>query len=79
MIAAMEGLDAVAFTGGIGEHSAHVRREVCKGMEWLGISIDETKNAENALELSTGATRVMVVKTDEERVIARAVNAALRA
>ncbi|MCK5749795.1 MAG: acetate/propionate family kinase, partial [Oricola sp.] len=77
LAAVLGGLDAFVFTGGIGEHSAHVRREVCKGMEWLGISIDETKNAENALDLSTGATRVMVVKTDEERVIARAVNAAL--
>jgi len=79
LAAVLGGLDALVFTGGIGEHSAHVRREVCKGMDWLGISIDEAKNAENALDLSTGATRVMVVKTDEERVIARAVNAALRA
>lgn len=79
LAAVLGGLDAVVFTGGIGEHSTHVRREVCKDMEWLGIGIDETKNAENALDLATGATRVMVVKTDEERVIARAVNAALRA
>jgi acetate kinase len=54
-----------------------VRRKVCEGMEWLGIAIDETANAENALELATGKTRVMVIRTDEERVIARAVNAAL--
>lgn len=79
LAAVLGGLDALVFTGGIGEHSAHIRREVCTGMDWLGISIDETKNAENALDLATGATRVMVVKTDEERVIARAVNAALRA
>ena len=79
LAAVLGGLDALVFTGGIGEHSAHIRREVCKGMEWLGIAIDEEKNAENALDLATGATRVMVVKTDEERVIARAVNAALKA
>jgi len=77
LTADLGGLDALVFTGGIGEHSAHVRRMVCEGMDWLGIDIDKVANAENALDLGTGATRVMVVPTDEERVIARAVNAAL--
>jgi acetate kinase len=77
LAATLGGLDALVFTGGIGENSRLVRARVCDGMEWLGIAIDEEKNAENALELGTGATRVMVVPTDEERVIARAVNAAL--
>ena len=71
------GLDALVFTGGIGEHSAHVRRKVCENMDWLGIGIDKAKNADNAMELGTGQTRVMVIPTDEERVIARAVNTAL--
>lgn len=77
LAAALGGLDALVFTGGIGEHSAHVRGKVCEGMEWLGISIDARKNAGNARDLSTGATRVMAIPTDEERVIARAVNMAL--
>ncbi|WP_193178670.1 acetate/propionate family kinase [Oricola nitratireducens] len=77
MAASQGGIDALVFCGGIGENSALVRRKVCEGMEWLGIAIDETANAENALELATGKTRVMVIRTDEERVIARAVNAAL--
>ncbi|GAB4359227.1 MAG: acetate kinase [Oricola sp.] len=77
LAAVLGGLDAFVFTGGIGENSAHVRRKVCEGMNWLGIEIDDEKNAGNALELGTGATRVLVVPTDEERVIARAVNAAL--
>lgn len=77
MTASQGGIDALVFCGGIGENSALVRRKVCEGMEWLGIAIDETANAENALELATGKTRVMVIRTDEERVIARAVNAAL--
>jgi acetate kinase len=46
-------------------------------MEWLDIGIDAEANRQNARELGTGATRVMVIPTDEERVIARAVNAAL--
>lgn len=77
MAASQGGIDALVFCGGIGENSALVRRRVCEDMEWLGIAIDETANAENALELATGKTRVMVIRTDEERVIARAVNAAL--
>ena len=77
LAAVLGGLDALVFTGGIGEHSAHVRRKVCEDMEWLGIEIDKARNADNALELGTGTTRVMVVPTDEERVIARAVSNAL--
>lgn len=77
LAAVLGGLDALVFTGGIGEHSAHVRRKVCENMDWLDIEIDKAKNAENAMELGTGATRVMVIPTDEERVIARSVNNAL--
>lgn len=77
LAAALGGLDALVFTGGIGENSPLVRRGVCEDMDWLGIAIDQTANATNARELGTAETRVMVVPTDEERVIARAVNAAL--
>ncbi|MCI5078331.1 acetate/propionate family kinase [Oricola sp.] len=77
LAAVLGGLDGLVFTGGIGEHSAHIRRKVCEGMEWLGIEIDDAGNAGNATDLGTAATRVMVIPTDEERVIARAVNAAL--
>ncbi len=67
------GIDALVFTGGIGEHSSLVRKGVCTDMEFLGISIDADANDRNAEEIGTGAVKVMVVKTDEERVIARAV------
>ncbi|QKV17544.1 acetate/propionate family kinase [Oricola thermophila] len=77
--ATLGGLDALVFTGGIGEHSALVRRKVCENMEWLGIEIDDERNADHALDLAVGRTRVMVVPTDEERVIARAVNNELNA
>ncbi|MFZ2100500.1 MAG: acetate/propionate family kinase [Oricola sp.] len=75
--AALGGLDALVFAGGIGENSALVRGRVCEGMDWLGIAIDDEANAKNIRELGAGRVRVMVVPTDEERVIARAVNAAL--
>lgn len=72
--AALQGLDALVFTGGIGENSALVRRRVCAGMDWLGIEIDEAANSENAELISTPLSRVqvLVVPTNEELVIARA-------
>ncbi|MCR9123754.1 MAG: acetate/propionate family kinase [Phyllobacteriaceae bacterium] len=79
MSAVLSGLDALVFTGGIGENSARVRREVCSGMDWLCIAVDEAKNVENAHDIGTGRVRVMVVPTNEELVMARAVSAALSA
>ncbi|WP_249139031.1 acetate/propionate family kinase [Actibacterium sp. MT2.3-13A] len=73
LTADLGGLDALVFTGGIGEHSALVRERVCGGMGWLGLSVDAGANAENAPEIGTGRMRVLVIPTDEERVIARAV------
>jgi acetate kinase len=79
LAAAMEGLDAVVFTGGIGEHSARVRREVCAPMRWLGIELDEEANARHGQVISADGSRVtvMVVPTNEELVIARAAAAEL--
>ncbi|MEM1431029.1 MAG: acetate kinase [Pseudomonadota bacterium] len=74
LAAALEGLDAFVFCGGIGENSAHIRGEVCRGMGWLGVTLDADANAANAETISgAGApVTVMVVPTDEELVIARA-------
>jgi acetate kinase len=77
--AAMEGLDVVVFTGGIGEGSTTVRSMVCQGMDYLGICIDEEKNksarASNAdvvdISADESTVRVLVIRTDEERMIAR--------
>lgn len=73
--AAMGGVDAVAFAGGIGENSSLVRRETLAGLEFLGISLDETKNesAKPDCEL-TGAgsrARIFAIATNEEIVVAR--------
>ncbi len=72
--AAMGGLDAVVFTGGIGEHDAHVRRESMAPLAFLGIHLDPVLNARHASVISAdpSAVAVLVVPTDEEAMIARA-------
>ena len=77
MAALLGGLDALVFCGGIGEHAAKLRSQVCDNMAWLGIELDATQNAANATCISSGKVKVMVIPTDEERVIANAVNDAL--
>jgi len=72
MAAVLGGLDALVFCGGVGENSVTIRARVCQDMDWLGISIDAAGNEANEQEISCGRTRVMVIPTDEERVIARA-------
>jgi acetate kinase len=72
--AALGGLDTLVFAGGIGEHVPIVRARICAGLEFLGIAIDDGKNAENAPVISTSTARVAVhvIPTDEEVVIAQA-------
>ena len=77
LAAALGGLDAVVFTGGIGENSSTVRAGICEGLGWMGVTVDGEANAANARDIGAGAVRVMVLATDEERVIARAAMAAL--
>lgn len=74
LAAALEGLDAVVFTGGIGENAAPVRAQVCRGLHWLGIELDEDRNLRNDRVISTDLSRVrvLVMPTNEEIVIARA-------
>lgn len=70
--AAMGGLDALVFTGGIGENSSMVRETVCSNMDYLGISIDPDKNNKHQEIISSGDSKVKVFKipTNEELVIA---------
>jgi len=70
--AAIGGLDAVIFTGGIGENSAAVRAKSCEGLEVLGITIDGARNDANETTISTGPVGVLVIPTNEELAIARA-------
>ncbi len=78
MAAALGGIDALVFCGGIGENSRLVRARICERLGWMGIEIDHTRNAANAAVVSSEVARttVMVVPTNEELVIARAARAA---
>jgi acetate kinase len=71
--AVLGGLDTLVFTGGIGERAAPVRQEICRDLQFLGISVDEHQNEKHASIISTPESRctVRVVPTDEDRMIAR--------
>jgi acetate kinase len=73
MAAVLEGIDTLVFTGGIGEHDAELRWEVCRGLRHLGIEIDSQRNAANRDPISnTGsACMVRVIPTNEDLVIVR--------
>jgi acetate kinase len=73
LAAALSGLDALVFTGGIGEHAAPVRERVCEGLEFLGIRLDPDRNAAHSPVISSddAAVTVRVVPTDEDRMVAR--------
>jgi acetate kinase len=74
LAAALGGLDTLVFAGGIGENSAEARRRICEGLEFLGVSLDEHKNAASAPLISTenGQVEVRIIRTDEESQLARA-------
>jgi acetate kinase len=74
--AVLGGLDALVFTGGIGERSAVVRSRICTGLGYLGIGLDQRANEEDRVVIS-GAdmrTAVYAIPTDEEWMIAQIVN-----
>ncbi len=73
--AAMNGVDAIIFTGGVGENSPYTRTDVCSYLEFLGLKIDESKNdirgKEEIISTEDSKVKVLVVPTNEELVIAR--------
>jgi acetate kinase len=73
--AALGGLNTLVFSAGIGENCPSIRARICHGLDFLGITLDETRNAENAPLISTDASpvSVRVIPTDEELMIARSV------
>jgi acetate kinase len=79
------GADAVVFTGGIGENSVRIRRDVCAGLEWAGIELDPVKNAtvprggESTIHADASRTHIWVVPTNEEIIVARQTAEAVRA
>lgn len=73
MAAVLGGVDAIVFTGGIGENSPRVRGAVASGLEWLGVELDEFRNRSGEAIISSDRSRVrtFVVPTNEEAMIAR--------
>jgi acetate kinase len=76
MAACLQGLDVIAFSGGIGEHDAALRQQVCAQMGWLGVQVDASLNLASrgdtcaAIHTPASAVEVWVTPTDEGRVSA---------
>ena len=72
MVACLGGLDALAFSGGIGENAPAIRRQVCARLGWLGLELDEAANAAGAERIDAPASKVSVwvTPTDEEATLA---------
>jgi len=76
--AVLNGIDAIVFTAGIGENSAYIRKSVCEDMQFLGLELDEAKNAIRSPEIreintANSKTKILVVPTNEELEIANQV------
>jgi acetate kinase len=73
MIASLGGIDALVFTGGIGEHDATIRAAICGRLGWLGAELDQRENLNHAPVISAAGSAVAlrVIPTDEEAMIAR--------
>ncbi len=75
-LAVLGGAEAVVFSGGIGENAAVIRQEICRGMEWCGIRLDDAANAtasadDRCVSAADSMLQVWVLHTNEEAVIAR--------
>lgn len=73
----MQGIDALVFTAGIGEHAAMIRDRVCREAAWLGVELDPLANERGGPRISTESSRVSawVIPTGEELMIARQTHA----
>jgi acetate kinase len=75
-LATMNGADAIVFAGGIGENSPEIRRRICTGLDWLGVTLDDTRNrqlvgAEGQFQAQGSRVELWAIPTDEELLIAR--------
>ncbi len=82
MLVALGGLDALVFTGGIGENGANIRAAVCGGLNELGISLDDAKNrsskGEVRLDAAASRAQIWIIPTNEELIVARQTASALK-
>ena len=71
----LRGIDAIIFTGGIGENQINIRKKICEDLEWMGVKIDLEKNNVRSVETKISSddskVEVYIIPTDEEMVIAR--------
>nr|WP_294943389.1 acetate/propionate family kinase [uncultured Mucilaginibacter sp.] len=76
LAAALQGLDTLVFTGGIGENAAPLRQRICDGLNFMGIELDTQKNIgnNNIISKTTSRVTIRVIKTDEELMMAQLVN-----
>jgi len=70
MAAVLGGIDMLVFTGGIGEHAPLIRAQICSGLQFLGISIEQAANERSASQIGSGTCDVRVVEADEDLEIA---------
>jgi acetate kinase len=79
MAAALGGIDALVFTGGIGEHDAQLRADVCEGLAWAGVRLDPARNRADGPRIDSGQAgcEIRVLPAQEERQICRHVQALL--
>lgn len=72
-VAVLDGLDALVFSGGIGENASEIRSAICSNIGYVGIEMDEQKNKNHSFQISTqqSAVKIFVIPTDEELIIAR--------
>ena len=74
MAASLGGIDALVFTGGVGEHAAEVRAAACAGFAWIGLSLDDGANASPTPDVGIARqnpqVRVLVLHTREELMVA---------
>ena len=72
---AMNGIDALVFTGGIGENQINIRKRICEQLTFMGIEIDEeankTRGEEKLISKPTSNVKIYIIPTDEEMMIAR--------
>ena len=79
--AVLGGLDTLVFAGGIGENCPSIRARICDGLDFIGVELNEARNSVNDAVISSAASRstIRIIRTDEERMIARSVARVLAA
>jgi acetate kinase len=79
LTAVLGGIDALVFTGGIGENSSIIRQRICQPFSWLGIALDGEANGrkESCISSTQSKVSVWVIPTDEELMIARHITSLL--